>query len=184
MDRREFITAMPMLLAGCGAGTETDMEYELRSSPLRNVTPSERFEFGNWTPVLTCASPGDLSVSYSAQLGRWFRIGPLVHMELRIETSSFTHSTAAGVVQITGVPFSSPVLSNNFITDGSLAFNGITKANYTQFTLNMQPVWSGITGLIIIQASGQGQSYTPVLIGDMPSGGAPILRGQLWYFAQ
>jgi hypothetical protein len=132
---------------------------------------------GSWTPVLTFAAPGDLSVSYSTQFGSFVKIGRLVIAKFTIITSAFTWSTASGVLTITGLPFASA--SETSANRGAASFSGITKANYTQFT----PFAVINTGTINFDASGSAQPQSTVNAADMPSGGSVQLRGNIPYFA-
>src|SRR3990167_5810415 len=42
-----------------------------------NVNTLDDYEEGTWTPVLTFATAGDLSVAYSVQVGSYVKIGNL-----------------------------------------------------------------------------------------------------------
>lgn len=129
----------------------------------------------DWTPALTFETPGDLSVAYTTQLGRYIKIGKTVRLSFKILTSTFTHTTASGVLKITGLP----TLMNTTVSNiGALAFNGITKANYTQFSLD-----SSGNDYLVILASAQGQSISSVGAGDVPTGGTVELRGTIVYEA-
>jgi hypothetical protein len=131
---------------------------------------------GTWTPVLTFATPGDLSVTYSAQIGTYTQIGRLVHLTVDLFTSAFTHTTASGGVNITGSPYTA--LSSPAVTPrGDLAWQGITKANYTHahFALG-----SG-SSTILVQTSGSGQSVASVTAADMPTGGTVVFRGNITF---
>lgn len=127
---------------------------------------------GTWTPVLTFATPGDLSVTYSQQTGTWTRIGNRIFLDFNIVTSAFTHTTASGAVRVSGLPFTVGLGSI-----GSLHWAGITKAGYT----DMSALGAGGFTLIVIQASGSGQPPAAIAVGDMPTGGAVTLRGGLMY---
>jgi hypothetical protein len=122
---------------------------------------------GSWTPVLTFATPGDLVVAYSTQSGSYTKIGSLYICSFVVGTSTFTHSTASGALRLTGLP---ATVSTSY--RGSVAWSGITKANYTQVT----SVPTG-AGIIQFSASGSGQALNNVSAGDMPSGGAVIVNG-------
>src|SRR5690606_8637479 len=87
---------------------------------------------GTWTPTLTFAAPGDLAVSYSARSGYYLKIGRLVFLSGTVETSSFTHSTASGLLTIAGAPFAA-ASPGPAACPGSLYFGGFTKPGYTQF---------------------------------------------------
>ncbi len=134
------------------------------------------YEEGTWTPVLTFATPGDLSVSYALQVGQYTKIGRLVTVTFQILTSAFTHTTASGNARITGLPFTCSAAA---LWPGALYFGGITMANYTQF------VAMGIqsTTRLEIYASGQGQSASSVASGQMPTGGTVALYGTVTYEA-
>ena len=133
-------------------------------------------EEGTWTPVLTAATPGNLAVTYSAQLGRYRKAGSQVTVWGTISTSAFTHTTASGEVRISGLPFPAFTLVG-FGQVGSLVFQGITKANYTQFTPEIESAQSYIR----INASGQGQMNAALAITEMPTGGTVLLRFSVTY---
>lgn len=133
-------------------------------------------ETGTWTPAITFATPGNLSVAYSTQLGNYIKIGRLVVLNFFITTSSFTHTTASGNLNITGVPYQSD-LAAGLQANGSLRFQGITKANYTQYT---PQITAGST-TVSITAGGSGQAVASVQTGDVPTGGTVNLAGTLIY---
>lgn len=60
---------------------------------------------GTWTPGITFGTPGDLNVVYSARVGEYTLLGREVIGYVALTTSTFTHSTASGALQITGLPF-------------------------------------------------------------------------------
>lgn len=127
-------------------------------------------EKGTFTPVLTFATAGDLSVGYTNQIGRYEVVGSKVHIEILILTSSFTYTTASGNLRVSGLPFAAGASSND---GGPLtAFRGISMANYTQFcalTQNNQTY-------LIFQGSGQGQTNTTLTTTQVPSGGTVSLK--------
>src|SRR3990172_6973053 len=86
------------------------------------------YEEGTWTPVLTFATPGNLSVVYTTQTGRYQKIGRVVNAYFTMSTSTFTHTTASGSLNITGLPFTS-ITSSSIRLCGSLLWQGITKAS-------------------------------------------------------
>lgn len=63
------------------------------------------YEEGTWTPTLTTSVPGDLAVTYLARTGNYTKVGRMCHHQSSIETASWTHTTAGGIVEITGLPF-------------------------------------------------------------------------------
>jgi hypothetical protein len=130
----------------------------------------------DWTPVLTFATPGDLSVTYSTQFGKATKIGRQVTLHFALQTSAFTHTTASGNCQITGAPYTS-VNATNFFALSSLLWRGITKANYTDVCVQI-PANDTILSVV---ASGSGQAFASVTAADMPTGGTVGFRGVITY---
>jgi hypothetical protein len=131
---------------------------------------------GVWTPVLTFETPGDLSVSYSSQIGSWTAIDRMVFATFQIVTSAFTHTTATGALTVTGLPFTVNSLVNK--RGGSLVWQGITKANYT----HVIPTAIASSTMLQFNAMGSGQAATTVQAADTPTGGNIILAGTAEYF--
>lgn len=132
------------------------------------------FARGTWTPVLTFATPGDLSVTYSAQVGMFWKESDLIHLWFRLITSSFTHTTAANTLQITGQPYTasgSPFV--NFRGTGT--WGGITKAGYTHII----PTVGVGDNKITLAASGSGVAFAGVTAADTPTGGSMNLQGHV-----
>lgn len=132
-----------------------------------------------WTPVLTCATPGNLAVSYTTQAGGYTKKGNQVEFWFNVVTSAFTHTAGeSGGVKLTGLPYA-PTATANMKRQGALAFGGITKASYTQFTSDVE----GTTPIVQFFASGSGQAPSQVVIGDLPTAGTVTLQGSGSYFA-
>lgn len=134
------------------------------------------YEEGTWTPVITFSTPGDLSVAYSVQAGTYTKIGRQVTLVASLTTSTFTHSTAAGSLQITGNPFTANASPGEYV--GAVSWQGITKANYTEW----KPRLNGATATIDFVGSGSGQSRAALAPADMPTGGTVVLHVVLTLF--
>ena len=157
-------------------------DYTFQPSPVRNAgainTSVPSYEEGEWTPAITCATPGDLSVAYDYQFGRYLIIGNKIFVEGAIAPSTFTHTTASGEVRITGLPSKVMTNSNSFrVPVGSLGFQGITKANYTQFA----PAINSQETFLTITCSGSAQNSVSLGITDIPTGGTVWLLFSIWY---
>lgn len=130
------------------------------------------------TPSLTCASVGDLAITYVVQSLDFIKHDGMVDYTFEITTSAFTHTTSTGNVLITGLPIQA---NNNVVGSlpiGTLNFQGITKASYTQFV----PIGSGGSTQLTIGCSGSGQTNATLAIGDLPTGGTVKLYGSGSYF--
>ncbi len=127
---------------------------------------------GNWTPVLTFATPGDLAVTYTLQAGTYTKIGRQVTLHFNVSTASFTHTTAAGNLNITGSPFTN---SASGARHGALLWGGITKAGYTNMVCQM----AVSTATIAVRGSGSGVAPSTVVAADVPTGGTVVLQGTI-----
>lgn len=73
--------------------------------PSANVNTLDDYEEGTWTPSFTFSTPGNLTIAYSTRIGVYTKIGRQVVASVNLITSTFTHTTASGVAQLTGFPF-------------------------------------------------------------------------------
>lgn len=132
-----------------------------------------------WVPAISFTTRGDLVVGYTTQLGDIIRTKDELIATFNIVTSVFTWTTASGSLKITGLPYTASTLSNDsgLVWMGDLFFQGITKANYTQFT----PAISAADNNIVVIASGSGQAVVNVQAADMPTGGSVLLKGSVHF---
>lgn len=179
MDRREFVTALAAAgLTGCGGDS---VDYEIQQSP-RMRSSHNVYDWGvegSWTPSVTFQNPGDLSVVYSIQKGYYRRQGSLVTAMFDILTSTFTHTTALDVLRITGFPYIplDDALFGRFL--GALRWQGITKAGYTDASVQMSNNQTTAFAFIVMCASAT--SIGVVGVADVPSGGTVNLTGSIMY---
>lgn len=130
----------------------------------------------NWTPVLSFATPGDSVIALSTAVGELYYSGGLYTATFNCVTSTFTHTTSAGDLSITGLPVTSSS-DTNYTAIGCLQWNGITKANYTQWMCFLS------AGVSAIKVLGQGSGVTDVVLNstDLPTAGLVILRGTIQF---
>lgn len=135
------------------------------------------YEEGTWTPVITFATPGDLSVAYSLRSGYYTKIGRLVSLSFAMVTSTFTHTTASGNLLITGMPFTPITTDANYRAYAPVLYSGITKAGYAAFSSAL----IGNSASIQVLASGSGVAVSNVVPADMPTAGTVALGGSVNY---
>ena len=138
-----------------------------------------------WTPTWTFATPGDFSVTYGINQGKYFRLGSFVFafFEVTSVTNGFDHTTAAGALRISGLPRRVlSTASGNAMSGGSLYFAGITNGvvAWTQYT---PEAVAGET-YIEIRASGSGVVNGVVSATDMPTNGTVRTIGFVVYTAE
>lgn len=144
--------------------------------PSANANTLDDYEEGTWTPILTCATPGNLAITYAIQTGTYTKIGRQVFVNFVISTSAFTWTTAVGTVVINGLPFANALTTP---MSGILDWSGITQAPYTQISLLLQ----GSAGQFFLVGNASGASRGALNISAMPSGGSVFLSGQMTYLA-
>lgn len=135
---------------------------------------------GTWTPVLTFATPGDLSVAYAAngQIGRYQKVGRRATVEFLVVTSTFTHTTASGEFRITGLPFTAVTLTGMQWTGALEWGNAINLPNIRQ-QLNCNMVSAG--NYIRPIASGDGLGRSALVPADIPTASVVALVGSITY---
>ena len=107
------------------------------------------YEESTWVPTLTFATPGDLSVVYSLRIGNYQKIGRWVHCIAELATSTWTHTTASGNFQVTGLPFAARTETSG-VHVGSLNTSGVNfSAGYTFCCPYLQ---SAATLLLIVES--------------------------------
>lgn len=96
--------------------TGGQIQFPAVQVPSADVNCLDDYEEGSWTPVVTCASPGTLSVTYpGVRVARYTKIGNIVHAEVDV-VFSYTLGTGTGVWSITGLPF--PSVSTSGLSTG------------------------------------------------------------------
>lgn len=135
------------------------------------------YEEGTWTPVLTFATPGDLSVAYSSRAGRYTKIGRLVQLNFSVLTSTFTHTTASGTLRVTGLPFTSATTASH-IWVGPLAWTGFT-LTATDIACQIDSASSIIIFLVSVSAT----VLANVVAAQVPTAGTVQLYGSVAYEA-
>ena len=123
------------------------------------------YETGTWTPAVSFATPGNLSVSYTIQTGQYVKIGALVYIYMVLQFTP-TYTTASGAVAITGMPFSAADTNVGGVLGGQLA--GLTYPASRVF-----PVIRFTSGTNIgVVAFASGFAASAITTTQMPSGTA------------
>lgn len=150
--------------------------FPATQNPSADANTLDDYEEGTWTPVLTFATPGDLSVAYSQRNAYYTKIGRLVTISFVVLTSSFTYTTASGNLLLTGLPFTA-VNDAGYRAYAPLSFQGINKASYTSTIAALV----GNTTQFLILACGMGQPVANVVAADAASGGTVAIAGSISY---
>ncbi len=158
--------------AGWVGSTTGQIPFPATQAPSADANTLDDYEEGTWTPAISFATNGNLAVTYSSQTGTYTKIGRTVFCVFQVVASAFTHTTASGSLQISGLPFT--VGAN---ARGGVLWEGITKAGYTDAVI--LPVAAGT--LCNVQMSGSAVARASVAFSDMPTGGTPFFGGSFFY---
>ncbi len=134
------------------------------------------YEEGTWTPALTFATVGDLSVAYAGRAGTYTKVGRLLSYSFNLTTSTFTHTTAASFFQVTGLPFGT---AGTFQGSGALVMQGYTKAGYHM--LVFETGGSAGNQFFYVVAGGSGVNRVELAVGDIPTATTKVLFGSGTY---
>lgn len=96
------LPARPANTVFAGPGTGADAAPAFRALVAADL-PMD-YEEGTFTPAFTFDTPGDLSVAYTIQDGRFVRLGDYVWFLVALSFTP-TYTTASGVGRITGLPY-------------------------------------------------------------------------------
>jgi len=132
------------------------------------------YEEGTWTPDFTFSTPGDLTVSYSSQVGNYRIIGKLCIATFTLEFTP-TYTTAANNPRVTGLPLSS----------GTYLTTPASVDRFSGFTLSdgFDNLWlRKSTGQAFVELWSTGRSGSSLLTASaVASGSAKILNGTIIY---
>ena len=111
--------------------------YATSGNPSSNLL--DDYEEGTFTPTIdVTGTSGTLSISYSNQVGRYVKVGRIVHFTIDIRLSSWNRGTGTGGIMVVGLPFA-PVDSGNF--SRATGFCNLYDWNYSADSADI-PVWS------------------------------------------
>lgn len=128
-----------------------------------------------WNPSLTFDTPGDLSVTYTTQVGRYLRIGNWVTISFNIATATFTHTTASGNLRIAGIPYGS---ASTIEYTGSVEADTFSLgAGYSWLNCQVPP---GVSYARLIR-SGTSINRATITTAQAPSGSNKTLMGSITY---
>jgi hypothetical protein len=129
----------------------------------------------DWTPTLTASTPGDLSVAYSTRVGKASITGNTLTASFEVTTTTWTHTTASGVMRISGLPFA---VASGISNIGPLAGEGWTLAGVSCLGTRADV---GSTNIRFL-ATRSGAALTSITPSQCPSGTQQTWVGTVSYF--
>lgn len=125
-----------------------------------------------WTPTFTFATPGDISVMYSSQIGRYTRIGNIVYIVFAMQFTP-TYTTSAGDVHLTGIPF------NVGVVDGYGSF--LTGNSFPAGTTSLLCAAAATHNYVLLLGIGSGTTPAQFTVTQFPTGVASTIQGSVIY---
>jgi hypothetical protein len=140
----------------------------ISGSTVKNVVGQR---FVSFSPQVTFSTPGDLSVSYTTQVGTASYNSGLLVLNISLDfTPTFTTASDELIISNLSADMTAFTQAGQ-VWEGSMYFANITKASYTQFT----PVIASGENTIKIRASGSGQALDYVKAANITSGASTKL---------
>jgi hypothetical protein len=115
----------------------SDGEAQLYASAIRfpatqvangNANALDDYEEGTFTPAYTLSSVGDASWTHDRQIGRYTKVGNVVHFQCFVRTDAYSNSSGSGDLRISGLPFTSDS-TTNVVTAVSVSAFGFASDN-------------------------------------------------------
>lgn len=130
------------------------------------------YTWQTFTPTITFSTPGDLSVSYTVQNGRFWKQGSVIHFQVSLSFTP-TYTTASGQLRIAGLPFTAGSLSTGYQVTAVNSGTGLTyPASCTTITGR---VMNGTTYAQLV-GSGSGAATAFLSTTQCSSGGSYIIQ--------
>lgn len=121
------------------------------------------YETGTFIPTVGFTTDGDFSPTYSAQIGRYQRIGSLVHYTIELEFDTNAYTTASGVFEMRGLPLTAAA--------GVSYYPGqpgrINKIDTATGTINVAPVVQSATNKALLSQMRDATVHAFVLVGGV-----------------
>jgi hypothetical protein len=130
----------------------------------------------SFTPTFTLTTPGDLSVSYSSQVGIYTRIGSLLFYSLHLVCTP-TYTTGSGGVRIGGLPLTVGGSVNGYHV---VQFNNGVTYPAGRTSPATSPLVGGTLSLLVVQ--GSALSAAGLATANTPSGTALDITITGFYF--
>lgn len=149
--------------------TSGQIQFPAVQVPSAGANVLDDYEEGTWTPTLTFSTAGNVNVVYSVRTGDYTKIGRNVNLAYFIQTTTFTHTTAAGDLWVTGIPFTPT--SNG--TSGAMRIGGAIFAigvSYNGFVTNLD-----VSAILTVQASGVNNNTIASLQASHHTSGVNVL---------
>ena len=137
----------------------------------------ERIETGTFTPTLTFATPGNLSVVYTVQIGRFVRLGNLIQYIVDVAATP-TFTTASGALAITGLPYAAAATPAANV--GTAVADGAS-VTYPAGRTGLAAWLVTAASELNVMAQGSATGITRLVAADIASGAALRLRLQGFY---
>lgn len=124
-------------LSGTVVLSNGQLKFPAVVNPSADANTLDDYEEGTWTPILGFPTPGDTNTVLSIQTGWYTKVGNLVTVGFAVATTTFTHSTGTGNLQIVTLPFTPGDFSVGAVRLGGIAISPST--TFDTVTANVFP---------------------------------------------
>jgi hypothetical protein len=132
------------------------------------------YEEGTWTAILTTTGTDFTSVSYGTVQARYTKIGQVVTVACRLDTTGVTIGAASGDVIISGLPFTVANFSNSFAGTGISADTAVNRATVFQAQANS-------TNVALLYSTSSVTNPVSLVPSDISASAGNVFRFSLTY---
>lgn len=139
-----------------------------------NANTLDDYEEGTWTPVVTFATPGNVSPTYAFRNGTYIKLGRAVFYVCSIYVTSLSHSTASGALKVTGLPFTEG--AGHYTGSGGFTA-GWTKTGSPTMAVRVPPN----AAYLEVQSIVSGSIDSPTTVTEWPTGSVLSIEATGYY---
>ena len=132
------------------------------------------YEEGTWTPTLATTGTAFTSVAYGTVQARYTKIGRVVTVACRLDTTAVTVGAASGDVIISGLPFTVANFSNSFAGAGVCQDTAVNRATVFQAQANS-------TNVALLYSTSSIVNPVSLAVADILTTAGNIIRFSLTY---
>jgi hypothetical protein len=163
-----------VLQGGDTAASGVGVTFPATQSASSNANTLDDYEEGTWTPTFETTGTGFSAISYGTRDATYTKVGRLVTVACRVETTSVTKGSASGNVRIGGLPFT--------VQNRSTSYSG-SGASY-DFLSNRPVVFQGVpnnTTIQMLYSTASTNDPVEIAIADISTTGANQVRCSFTY---
>jgi hypothetical protein len=142
------------------------------ANPFSSMTQEQ----GTWTPNIRATTPGDLSITFTSNVGHYTKVGNLVNIDFLMDLATYSNTTGSGTWEIFGLPFLVDA-PNGALPLGQVAYSSLNISGTYDIALRGIDGSSHMTLLL----SGDNTGWLGGSVSNLVMSSSTMIRGSLTY---